>query len=176
MTTPEENKEIVRRVMAEFATHAPDIHRDLERIAAAIGKPAYHQVLHTVWPGVRKTSVDYALMEHIRKNVLVIPVEMGWDDIGDFNALYKVLTSGDQANVVLSDGTPLVLDTTGTLIFSDQKTDRSDVTDRLIATIGLDDIVIIDTEDALLICRRDRTQDVKQIVQQLKQEQRDRYL
>ena len=161
----------VRRVMAEFATHAPDIHRDLERIAAAIGKPEYDQVLASVWPQVRKTSVDYALMEHIGKNVLVIPVEMGWDDIGDFNALYDVLSGQEQANVVMTDESPVVLDTNGTLILSDRR-----VADRLIATIGLDDVIVIDTEDALLICRRDRAQDVKQIVQQLKQEQRDRYL
>lgn len=162
----------VRRVMAEFATHASDINADLERIAAAIGTPRYEEDLNAVWPTVRRTSVDFALMEHIRKNVLVIPVEMGWNDIGNFEALYDVLSAEeDTSNVMVSNTAPIALDTDGTLIFSDRKAGH-----RLVATIGLQDMVIIDTDDALLICRRDRAQDVRQIVHQLKQEQRDSYL
>jgi mannose-1-phosphate guanylyltransferase len=153
------------RVLAEFARHAPDIHDALAAIAAEIGQPAYQERLSAVWPTVRKTSVDYALMEHVRQDVYVIPVEMGWNDIGNFDALYDILTADEQGNVV--HGRRLAaIDSSGTLVFSD----------RLVATIGLEDVVIVDTDDALLVCRRDRAQDVKQIVEWLKKERQDNYL
>lgn len=156
----------VKRVMAEFATHAPDIHDELERLAAAIGQPGYNQLIANLWPGIRKTSVDYALMEHIESDVYVIPVEMGWQDIGNFSTLYDILSAGSGNNVTHAAEPPLLIDTNGTLIFSR----------RLVAAIGVDDLVIVDTDDVLLVCRRDLAQDVKKIVEQLKMENRDRYL
>lgn len=153
-----------RRVMAEFAAHAPDIHATLSELWAGIGTPEYAATLARLWPGVRRISVDYALLEHIDEDIYVIPVEMGWNDIGNFSALYAILSDGE-TNVVRGEA-PALVDTRGSLIFSD----------RLVATIGLDDVVIVDTEDALLICKRDRAQDVKQIVERLQEEQRDSYL
>lgn len=153
------------RVLAEFARHAPDTHDALAAIAAEIGQPAYQERLSAVWPTVRKTSVDYALMEHVRQDVFVIPVEMGWNDIGNFDALYDILTADEQGNVV-HGRRPAAIDSSGTLVFSD----------RLVATIGLEDVVIVDTDDALLVCRRDRAQDIKQIVEWLKKERQDNYL
>jgi mannose-1-phosphate guanylyltransferase len=153
-----------RRVMDEFAAHAPDIHATLSELRAAIGTPEYDATLARLWPEVRRISVDYALLEHIDEEIYVIPVEMGWHDIGNFSTLYAILSDGE-ANVVRGDA-PALIDTRGSLVISD----------RLVATIGLDDVVIVDTEDALLVCRRDRAQDVKQIVERLREEQRDSYL
>ncbi len=156
----------VQRVMAEFRRHAPDIYSVLARLEATIGRPDYDEVLAQVWPEVRRISVDFALMEHIREDVYVIPVELGWSDIGNFSALYNVLSSGNHENVIHASETPLLLDTTGTLIISK----------RLVAAIGIENLIIVDTGDSLLVCRRDRAQDVRQIVEQLKREQRNTYL
>jgi len=160
----------VDRLMREFATHTPDLSRDLEHIAEAIGRPDYDDVLASVWPGIRKISVDFALMEHLREDVQIIPTEMGWTDIGNFETLYDILLmtqpqADDHQNVALG-AAPLCLDSDGTLIMSR----------RLVATIGVEDLVIVDTDDVLLVCRRDRAQDVKKLVDQLKNEKQDRYL
>lgn len=155
----------VERVMDEFARHAPTIHGALERLAPGIGGPDYEAAIAATWPDVPRISVDYALLEHINEDIYVIPVEMGWDDIGNFNALYQVLAGEEGENIIRSDDA-ILLDTRGTYVQSD----------RQVATIGLEDIVIVDTEDALLVCRRDRAQDVKQIVLTLIREQRDELL
>ncbi len=157
----------VRRVMAEFAQHAPDIHADLERIAAQIGTAGYDDTLQMIWPHIRRISVDFALMEHVKENVSVIPVEMGWSDIGDFGTLYKVLSGGDgKKNVASGHHKPVLIDSEGSFIYSD----------RLVAVLGVHDLVIVDTDDVLLVCPRDRVQDVKLLVEELKKEQRDEYL
>jgi mannose-1-phosphate guanylyltransferase len=155
----------VQRVMAEFERHAPALYAELERLADAMGTAGYESLLSEIWPQIKRISVDYALMEHIQQGVRVIPVEMGWTDIGNFETLYDILSLQSGGNVIHSKE-PLVIDTTRTLVFSD----------RLVATLGVEDLVIIDTDDVLLICHRDRSQDVKQLVEHLKKNQRNEYL
>lgn len=155
----------VRRVMAEFEHHAPELSADLERLAAAIHRPDYEALLAEVWPKIHKISVDYALMEHIHEGINVIPVEMGWSDIGNFETLYEILTAKTGDHVV-SGRQPLVIDSQRLLIFSQ----------RLVAAIGIQDMVIIDTNDVLLVCPRDRAQDVKKLVETLKENEQNEYL
>ncbi len=154
-----------RRVVEEIQRYAPDLYDNLERLAKEVGRLDYHALLNELWPDVERISVDYALMEHIREGVRVIPVEMGWSDVGNFSALYDILSEDDGGNVI-SGPTPLTIETRGSLIFSK----------RLVATIGLEDVIIVDTDDALLVCRRDRAQDVKEVVDLLKKEHRSRHL
>lgn len=158
----------VQRVMDEFGKHAPDIHENLERIAAAIGTEAYDRTLIEVWGSIRKISVDFALMEHIDEDIYVIPVEIGWSDIGNFGTLYDILLAKDEEkkNVTSGQHDPLMIESGQNLVFSD----------RLVATIGIEDLVIIDTDDVLLVCHKDRVQDVKQLVEELKKDDRARYL
>lgn len=155
----------VTRVMAEFERHTPALYADLEKLAALLGKPSYHDQLEEIWPNVGRISVDYALMEHIQERIRVIPTRMGWVDIGNFGTLYGILASGQGDNVATSCQ-PLMIDTTGVLV----------VSERLVATLGVDDLVIIDTDDVLLVCRRDRAQDVKHLVEHLKENGQNSYL
>jgi mannose-1-phosphate guanylyltransferase len=155
----------VKRVMAEFERHAPDLYAKLTQLAARIGQPGYNDLLAEVWPTVERISVDYALMEHIQEGARVIPAQMGWADIGNFGTLHDILSGGEDENVILGREL-LVIDTKRTFISSE----------RLVAAIGLEDLIIVDTDDALLVCRRDRVQDVKQIVEELKRSQRNEYL
>jgi mannose-1-phosphate guanylyltransferase len=156
----------VDRVMAEFERNVPDLHRSLEQLAAVIGQPAYEETIARVWPDMPRISVDYALIEKIDREAYVIPVEMGWADIGNFGTLYDLLSSYEGENVTNSDEAPLLIDANRTLIFSN----------RLVAVLGLEDLVIVDTDDILLVCDYNRAQDVKKLVEQLKKEKRDRYL
>jgi mannose-1-phosphate guanylyltransferase len=153
------------RIMAEFARHAPEVAEKLELLSEAIGTPGYDALLAETWPKMKKISVDYALMEHIHERIVVIPADIGWNDIGNFEALYDIL-SDDREDHVISGRQPILIDSSRMLIFSK----------RLVAAIGVHDLVIIDTEDAILVCPRDRAQDIKQLVEKLKKEQQHEYL
>lgn len=156
----------VQRVLAEFAQHSPVLNAQLEKIGAAIGGQDYQSRLDEIWGQIKPISVDYALMEHLGGDAAVIPVEMGWSDIGNFGTLYDILAGQGQANATVVKQAPLLLDSQRNLIMSE----------RLVATIGVDDLVIVDTGDVLLVCHRERVQDVKKLVEALKSEQRTEYL
>lgn len=112
-----------------------------------------------VYPELERIAIDYAIIERT-KNLLAIPGDFGWNDIGDWSRLHDQLASQTYTN-----GDHVVVDTNRSLIFSETK--------RLIATIGVDDLIIVDTPDALLVCHKSRSQDVKQIVDHLKQHNRE---
>jgi len=102
-------------------------------------------------------SIDYGVMEKA-ENVWVIPAEIGWSDVGDWAALESIYSCDGEGNVVLADH--IGIDTQGCILFSSSR-------DKLIATIGLEDLVVVDTEEALLVMRKDRAQDVREILKKL---------
>jgi len=143
------------RLLAEYAAQLPELHAALARIAAALGTPAAGQVLAAEWPNVTRISIDYGIMEHAQ-DVSVIPVEIGWSDIGSWAAVHDVLPRDENGNVTV--GELVALDTHGCYV----RSERSE--GRLVATIGLKDLVIVDTPDVLLVCPKERAQDVRELV------------
>ncbi len=141
----------VQAILAAYATHEPDLYRTMTTASAQRGG------LHRAYPTLKKISVDYAIMEKAT-NVVVMPAEFGWDDLGDWNALERLLRS-DGGNV--SVGRHVSIDTGGAILYTTNGAD-------LIATIGLEDIVVVRTPEVTLVARKDRTQDIKQLVQHLK--------
>jgi len=119
--------------------------------------------LAEAWKTAPNVTVDYGIMEGAQ-DVAVIPASgLEWNDIGSWEAVLEVLGQGEAANVVVG-AEHLGVDTHSTLIHSSNAHPR-----RLVATVGLEDVVIVDTEDVLLVCRRDRSQDVRRLVDRLKQ-------
>ncbi len=155
----------VTRVMTEFARQMPDLYDQLQAIEAALDTPRQEEVLAEVWPQVRKETVDYGIMERA-EGVAVIPVDIGWTDVGDWAAIYELHQPDEVGNVVVG-ADHIGVGTRSSFIQGSEK---------LIATIGLEDLIIIDTDDAILICARDRAQDVKQIVEQLEKDGRTEFL
>ena len=105
-------------------------------------------------------SIDYAVMEHT-KDAVVVPMDAGWSDVGGFSALWDVSTKDKNGNVFTGD--VKAINTKNTLVFGE---------DKLVATIGIEDLVIINTKDVVLVAHKDQSQHVKAIVQQLKAENR----
>lgn len=136
-------------VLKELRTHAPEIINPLEAQAAV-----------AAYPQLPKTSIDYALMEKTQL-AYVLPVDFAWDDLGDWNAIERLL-KGDATNVELANH--VGLDTQGTILYA---TDNDDV----IVTIGLADVVIVRDRNVTLIVKKDRTQDIKQVLKLLKMTQ-----
>lgn len=128
-------------VLKELRTHAPEIITPLEQQGVA------------AYPQLPKTSIDYALMEKT-KLAYVLPVDFGWDDLGDWNAIERLL-KGDAANVELANH--VGLDTQGAILYA---TDEQEV----IVTVGLEDVVIVRDRNVTLIVNKNRTQEIKQVL------------
>jgi len=148
----------VRTLRDLYKAHLPQMEDSFARLTAAYGTDGFEAAMTAVFPTLDKISVDYGIAEKADK-VAVIPADIGWNDVGSWQRLAEVLahTADDDDNVVV--GHHLGVDTRGSLIYSP---------DRLIATIGLEDIIVIDTPDATLICPKSRSEDVKKIVDELK--------
>jgi mannose-1-phosphate guanylyltransferase len=150
--------------LSELARQAPELHEGLTRIAAAWDTAARDRVLGEVWPGLPKISVDYAVMEGAAGNGLVatVPGDFGWHDVGDFQTLGEVLPGDGDGNVIVA-GMParvLLHDAEGLVLVPGSG--------RLLAALGVRDLVVVDTPDVVLVCPRDRAQDVKDLVEKLK--------
>jgi len=145
----------VERIMAEFQRQMPEFYVQLAEVQATLGTPGYEATLNRVWPQVAKQTIDYGVMEGA-ENVAVIPVDIGWSDVGSWASLLELLQADAAGNIVV--GPHVGIDTRDTLILGGK---------RLIATIGLEGLVIVDTEDALLVCTQEREQEVRAMVKEL---------
>ena len=149
--------------LAELARRRPDIMAPIEEIAHAWDTGQRDEVLARLWPDIPKVAVDYAVMEPAAAEgkVATVPGDFGWSDIGDFETVGELLTEhldgvsvlGDSRRVIALDSDNLVVAPTG---------------DRVIATLGVSDLIVVDTPDAVLVCRRDRAQDIKKLTELLR--------
>ncbi len=151
-------------MLAELQRQQPELHDGLMRIAAAWDTPEGEAITAAVWATLPKLPIDTAIMEGAAAEgrVGVVAGDFGWNDVGDWDTLATILTAEHETNVVLGGPADrhLAIDTHGTLVAA--------TTGRLIATLGVRDLVIIDTADAVLICSRERAQEVKRVVDALK--------
>lgn len=148
----------------EYAQHQPQLFAQLRAIGQAIGTRREKTTLARIWRAVKNETIDVGIMEKSSR-VVTLPIEVGWNDVGSWATLLDLLPGDPARNVVI--GEHLGVDTTASLIYSPQ---------RLVATIGLKDLIIVDTPDALLVCPRERAQEVKHIVEALQRAHKEQYL
>lgn len=144
--------------------HLPKTYAAIESLSQHIGKRSYERQLRAIYPQLESISVDYALLEPATRQlggptVFVIPAEIGWSDIGSWAAVYELLAKHSGQNVFAGAGH--ALDAEGNYLYSPKK---------FIAAIGIRDLVVVDTPDALLVCPRDRAQDVANLVKVLERQ------
>ena len=154
-------------ILEKFKALIPDIYADLEKIGNAMGTAEEKAVIEAVYPNIRKISVDYAIMEPSAAagDVLVVAGEFGWNDVGSWDMMGVLHDADEKGNIGLGD--TLAIDTTGTLLYSSSK---------LVAAVGVQDLVIVETPDAIMVCHKDKAQDVKAIVDALKEADRTELL
>jgi mannose-1-phosphate guanylyltransferase len=145
-----------------FSEYMPKFYGQLGRMEQAM---AAGQAIDSIWRDIQPVSIDVGIMERAVK-VAVIPVDFGWNDVGSWAAIHEINQLDENGNVVLK-AEHFGLDTTNTLIDGNR---------RLVATIGLDNVVIVDTDDVLLVCAKDKVQDIKQIVNWLNENNRTELL
>lgn len=149
-------------ILEQFRTLLPEAYNRLMTIATAAGSPDAQAVLEHEWDGMPKISIDFGIMEKARR-VATIPSDVGWSDAGDWNAIGTLLGERDNG-FVSAEVEHLAIDSHDCVIAAPPG--------KVVATIGLEDLVIVDTPDALLVCPRSRAQEVKQIVDALRARER----
>jgi mannose-1-phosphate guanylyltransferase len=155
------------RILREFSRQMPDLKLSLDRIGSTWGTNEQEEVLKSTWQSLKTQTIDYGIMEHA-ENVAVLPADgLDWTDMGSWDSLFDVLKPDLSGNVVVNDNC-MSLETHNSLIYSSEK--------KLIVTIGVDDLIIIDSADALLVCHRDQAQQVRKIITNLKNNHQEEYL
>lgn len=160
----------VSTFMDNLRRYVPKTYADLEELAQTIGTPRYARTLRKIYPRLENISVDYAILEPATRNakhpaVHVLPAEIGWSDIGSWEAVYELIAAAMQNNRRskettdnISAGPHFAIDAANNFLWSPKK---------FAAVIGINNLVVVETPDALLICPRNRAQDVGKIVKYL---------
>jgi mannose-1-phosphate guanylyltransferase len=132
-------------------------------LAKAWGTSDQESRLAKIWPGLKKIAIDYAVAEPAAKagNVAVVPGEFEWHDVGDFASIAELQSQGRRGNLAVLGSAKVLSDSSSGILISD--------TNRLVALIGLEDVIVVDTPDALLITTKEHAQKVKSLVDALKQ-------
>jgi mannose-1-phosphate guanylyltransferase len=158
----------VDRIIQEFHHQMPELADQLEQIARAWDSPQRQEKIQSIWPTLKSETIDYGIMERAEQVAVLPAAQLGWNDVGSWDSLFDVLASDGDGNIVLGSDY-LGIDTKNTLV-------SSSGSKRLIVTIGVQDLVVIDTGDALLVCHKDQAQQVKKVVNLLKATERHQYL
>jgi len=154
-------------ILAEISRQMPDLHTALTQIGSAWGTKRQDSVLTRLWPNLRNETIDYGVMEQAGK-VAVLPAGgLEWSDIGNWNSLFDVLVPDKDGNIVFS-GHHIPVETSSSLVYGNND-------GRLIVTIGVDNLIVVDTGDVLLVCRKDQAAKVRQVVDDLKNSERKHY-
>ena len=159
------------RILEEMRRVMPELHAGLAQIQDALGTAGEAAVLEQIWHGLQTQTIDYGVMEKAGGVVVVRADALNWFDIGSWDRLFEVVEPDASGNL-LRAGQVIALDTSGTLLYQSSDQARP----RLVATLGVEDLVVIDTEDVLMICRKNQAERVRELVQALAARGLDTYL
>jgi mannose-1-phosphate guanylyltransferase len=151
-------------IIKAFEKHLPTISRTMETILPALNGPDEAGAIRKAYGQMENISIDFGVMEKADR-VLVIEADVAWNDVGSWNSLEDVWGTDQDGNAV--NGKLVSLESRGCTVSSPHK---------LTALVGVQDLIVVDTEDALLICDKDRAQDVKELLDILKNEGYDELL
>ena len=142
----------------------PETYQGLLKIQEAIGTEQQDAVLESTFSNFKSESIDYGIMEKA-DNIYILPGTFGWDDVGSWLAVERIRKTNESGNVV--EGNIITVDCKNNIIQGGKK---------LIATVGIEGLIIVDTEDATLVCDKDSAGDIKKVLENLKICNRDEYI
>ncbi|HBL52573.1 MAG TPA: mannose-1-phosphate guanylyltransferase [Syntrophaceae bacterium] len=144
-------------ILNEIKHFLPDLYSGLTTINASLGKSSEAKTVSAIYKSLASVSIDYGVMEKA-KDVFVIPARFGWSDVGSWDALWEISAKDKNGNAATGGSQAIFEDTGNALVYSPKK---------LVALIGIKDVIVVETKDALLLCKKGRSQDVKKIVDAL---------
>lgn len=155
-------------ILAEIERQMPELFKVVSEIASAWDTPKRETVIQEHWPGLKSQTIDYGIMEHAEK-VAVLPAGgLGWSDVGAWDSLFEVLVPDVDGNVAVNTE-HIEIDSHHTLVYSANN-------GRLMVTIGMDNVIVVDSGDVLLVCKADQAQRVRDVVEKLKKDKQEKYL
>ena len=154
-------------ILEKFRQFVPDIYEQLQKIGDAMNTEDEKGTIECVYPSIRSISVDYAIMEPsaAEGDVLVTLGEFGWNDVGSWDMMGVLHTADSCGNIAIGD--TLAINTTDSVLYSSGK---------LVAAVGVDNLVVVETPDAIMVCNKEKAQEVKLIVEALAAQNREELL
>jgi mannose-1-phosphate guanylyltransferase len=143
-------------MLRAFEKYMPDLFQPLMALKPTVGTARYAKALKKYFPQMPATSIDYGIAERA-DNMAVVPGNFGWSDVGSFDALPEVRQLDDDGNVV--EGSAVVVDSRGCVVLGGK---------RLLAVVGMQDAVVVDSDDAVLVLPKSSSQNVRKVVERLK--------
>jgi mannose-1-phosphate guanylyltransferase len=154
----------VSTILNNIQKYMPDIYEGLTEIKNSLGTSDAEFILDKTYKNFRNESVDYGIMEKAT-DIFILPGTFGWDDVGSWLAIERINKTNEYGNAI--NGNVITIDSRNCIIEGERK---------LVAAVGLKDLIIVDTSDAILICAKDSTTSIKKILENLKICNRDEYL
>ncbi|MEE9269643.1 MAG: sugar phosphate nucleotidyltransferase, partial [Candidatus Krumholzibacteria bacterium] len=151
-------------ILAAIEKHLPPLHAVLVALEAEVGTDRFESVFKSMYPQAPSISIDYGVMEKA-DNVVVLKSDFYWNDIGSWESIREIYDADADGNVLVGDH--VVIDSVGNTIFSPERT---------VGVVGMEGVVVVDSGDAILVCKRERTQQVRDVVAALKQKDREKLL
>jgi mannose-1-phosphate guanylyltransferase len=145
-------------------SHLPGLYSDLQKLKPFLDTSEFEDGISRIYPDLESTSIDYGVMEKA-DNVLMIPADFGWNDLGTWASMAQIWPKDDQNNV--HHGEMMALDSRHNVVFSQQK---------LCILLGVDNLIVVDTEDALLVCPVHKAQDIGKILEVIRERGMEQYL
>jgi len=145
----------VEAILAELQEHLPDVARKIHTITEAMGTEHEYAIINELWPTIQKISIDYGILEKT-KNLVVIPADLGWNDVGNWEQYGALFPADDQG--VRAVGAHQGLGSQNIVVYNN--------TARHVFTIGLEDIIVVEMDDITVICHKDHVQRVKELSEQ----------
>lgn len=155
-------------ILGEFSRHMPELFQTIQSLLPDLGVDHSTESFKQSWGAIKPETIDYGIMEKSDKTIVLPAAELGWSDVGSWDSLFDVIPLDENGNICLNANT-LSLDSSGCLI-------ASGGSERLVVALGLKNLIIVDTKDAVLVCPRYESQRVKELVTYLKEHQYTPYL
>lgn len=154
----------VSKILEDFKRYLPKIFYKLEKMSGFIGTSNEEEKIKEIYPTIPSISIDYGVMER-SNDVVVVPGDFGWNDVGSWDVLGAIYPTDKEGNI--KRGENITIDTKDCIVYSE---------DKLISTVGVKNLIVVSTEDSVMVCKKDKAQDVKKIVEKLKEKDSIMYL
>ncbi len=152
-------------IMDQFAEFEPELSHGFEQIRNAVDTASMDEVISDVYSKFRSISIDYAIME-VAGNVCIMEADFAWNDVGSWEAAYHISEKDEHGNAILADDHCIL----------ESENNYISIKDKLVAMVGVNNLVVVETDDAILICDKSKSQNVKDIVDNLKRKKKYQYL
>ena len=153
-----------KKILKEISIHLPDLYDGLMKINESLGSPLEEKVTKEVFESLEGVSIDYGIMEKA-ENIKMLQGDFDWTDLGSWAAIPEVLESDENGNCIL--GKSKLMNSKNCVVYSP---------DKLVTIMGMDDIIVVNAPNAILVCPKSKAQDIKKIVNELKDEDGEEYL